>query len=162
VKSPTSLWGAKRPLIAFLGSLIFLARTRVKAPFKQAQRIPPIRAFPQGKPLGGATRGFACTPEEGARDAASFRRMRHKSPHRPTSLLSPLTLLPQTGRRFLFHGRELHRRRKPCFLVASSHRHRGGRASHRQGASIWPDFNHSLQNVGGHPQSPSCTFGLLL
>jgi hypothetical protein len=29
-----------------------------------------------------------------------------------------------------------------------------------QGASIWPDFNRRLQNVGKHPQSPSCTFDL--
>jgi hypothetical protein len=39
-------------LIGFLGSLIFLARTRVKAPSTQAQRIPPIRAFQRGQSLG--------------------------------------------------------------------------------------------------------------
>jgi hypothetical protein len=78
-----------------------------------------------GQPLGGATRGFACTPGEGARDAASFRGTRHKSPHRPTSPISlspltlPLTLLSLTTRRFLFH-RRLHRRRRPYCLAASS------------------------------------------
>jgi hypothetical protein len=29
-----------------------------------------------------------------------------------------------------------------------------------KGASIWPRINRRLQNVGKHPLSPSCTFGL--
>jgi hypothetical protein len=109
-------------LIGFLGSLIFEAHTRVKAASTQALGIPPNRAFPRGHALEGATRGFACTPGEGARDAASFRGTRHKSPHRPTSAISlsshsplslPLTLLSQTTGRFLFH-RRLHRWRRPA------------------------------------------------
>jgi hypothetical protein len=127
VKCRTRSWGAKRPLIGFLSFLIFEARTRIKAFSTQALGIPPNRAFLRGQALEGATRGFTCTPGEGARDAASFRGTRHKPPHRPTSPISlsshsplslPLTLLSQTAGRFLFH-RRLHRRRRPCCLAAS-------------------------------------------
>jgi hypothetical protein len=51
----------------------------------------------------------------------------------PLLSLSPLTLLSQIAKRFLFH-RRLHRRRRPCCLAASSHCSREGRASHRRGA----------------------------
>jgi hypothetical protein len=61
----------------------------------RSSRYHRFECFLRGPPLGGAKRGFACTPREGARDAASFRRTRHNSPHRTTSHLSPLTLLPK-------------------------------------------------------------------
>jgi hypothetical protein len=101
---------------------------RVKAPLTQIQRIPLIRAFSRGQRLGSAKGGFVRTHGEGARDATLFPRTRHKFPSPPdfssftlslVSLsLSRLTLSPQTGRRFLSRRREVHWRRRACFIAA--------------------------------------------
>jgi hypothetical protein len=91
------------------------------------------------------------------------------SRHRPTS---PISLSSHSSSHSLLLNRRMISLPPPttalteeallprCFHATSSHHRGGGRASHRRGASIWPHINRRLQNVGKHPQSPSCTFGL--
>jgi hypothetical protein len=157
------------PLIGFLGFLIFSDRTCVKAPSTQALGIPPNRVFPWGLPLGGATRGFACTHGEGERDTTSFCGTRHYFPSPPNlSYLSLLSLFlslysPKPPDDFSFTADNCTDGGGPAvsplprrFLASSSWRpclaSKGGK--HLAAHQLPP------ANVGKHPQSPSCTFSL--
>jgi hypothetical protein len=163
-RSSTRHWGAKSPLIEFMGFPFFLARTRVKALSTQAHRIPLIRAFPRGQPLGAQSEASPARLGKERETPRCF----HARAIIPLTVqpllfhtLSCLTLLPKPADGFSSIAENctdkggpasslLHRRlAMPCIVV-------GEQASLHQ-----PDFNRRLLcNVVKHPQSPSSTVDL--